>query len=134
APILGGSIAGTVALAPWLIRNAVASGNRGFPLAPGLPKSGHWSDEQLARYAGGHAFDGGLADRLALLFSPERGLLHPQWAPTLLPFMLGAIAAGILWPRTRRPAALLAGGIGAGLVGWLLLTHLQSRFLIPLAA
>lgn len=127
---LAGSVAGILALAPWLMRNWLASGNPVFPFAAGLFGLSHWSREQMDRYSHAHAFDGSVADRFALLFDGSRGILNEQWA---IFFPIGIIALGaiVAMRRTRRLGALLALGVGLQLGAWLFLTHLQSRFLLP---
>ncbi len=137
-----GAAVGTVLVAPWLIRNFMASGNPVFPFAAGLfPNAdggtGHWSAAQVARYAAGHSFDGPLLQRLALIVMPDasdpagarmRGILHPQW--------FAAFPAAVIclaWCLAKRvPRAGLWGVVlGLILVLWLFTTHVQSRFLIP---
>lgn len=130
--IIAGSIGGMVAIAPWLARNALASGNPVFPFAAETLGLGHWTAEQAARYARSHAFDGTLIDRFALLFS-ARGWLHGQWGA--MPWLaLAAACIGLVNVRTHKLAAMLVGGIVCGLVAWMFFTHLQSRFLLPLIA
>lgn len=139
AAIAAGTIAGIVAIAPWLMRNALASGgNPVFPFASRLLGQDHWTDEQVARYARAHIVDLGLWQRLALLFSPNglapgeqaRGFGHEQWA--YVPWMgLVALAIVIAWRPTRRAGLALAGAIVTQIVAWLAFTHLQSRFLLP---
>lgn len=145
-----GALAGIVTLAPWLVRNLIASGNPVFPAAADLFGSAHWTGEQVARFASAHRFDGSLLDRFRTAFwtSPQasadapdvvrfRGLANPQWGVLFPASLLGAIA----WftfkgpessERSRRLVSLvLVLGLPAQLLGWLLLTHVQSRFLLP---
>ncbi len=137
-----GAAVGLLTLAPWLVRNAAFSGNPVFPHANALLTHAHWTPDQSARYAAGHAFDGTLAQRLATLILPAaepgapavvrwRGLTNPQWALTPL---LTLIALPLLFARRPfRPIAVaLTMALGAGLLAWYAFTHLQSRFLIPL--
>lgn len=130
-------VTGLAALAPWLIRNALYGGNPVFPQAASLFGSAHWDASQVARYISGHAFSGSWADRLALLVAPDRvdhthrGLFHPQWA-IFFPLVAFAIPLGLARPNIRRDAAALAIGLVVGLIAWLALTHIQSRFLMPL--
>ncbi len=121
--IAAGALVGLLTLSPWLLRNAVYSGNPVFPFASDILGSGHWTSEQLARYQSAHTFDGSLLDRFRTLLwtSPTsnpgdpavtrfRGLANPQWG--LLPvFVVGAVAVLMLGnarPRTRagKPALL----------------------------
>jgi hypothetical protein len=140
AALLAASISGLCALSPWLVRNWLASGNPVFPEASALFGTAHWSHEQISRYAAAHHFDGSLVDRfrLMLLADPSdpagprhRGLLHPQWS---IFFALVLIAIPIaLVSRHRRMAALMSVAVATQLAAWLFATHIQSRFLIPLA-
>jgi hypothetical protein len=137
-----GAAAGLLVIAPWLTRNWLASGNPVFPFGAGLFGADGWTAEQVQRYVAGHSFHGSLAERLRLLVLPDpndpagpvhRGLLHPQWF-LLFPACIAAAAVGIARRSTRRPAALLGAAMFAQLAVWLFLTHVQSRFLLPLAA
>ncbi|MBL8874184.1 MAG: hypothetical protein JNM86_00135 [Phycisphaerae bacterium] len=134
-------LAGFVALLPWLIRNWMASGNPVFPYAHGLFGDAHWSAEQYKRFAGAHHFDGSWADRFKLLFLVDpndpagprhRGLMHPQWSG-FFPMVGAAALIGLAARATHRCAALLAAALIMQIAAWLVFTHLQSRFLLPLA-
>lgn len=140
AALLAASLSGLFALSPWLIRNWLASGNPVFPEASALFGTAHWNHEQIARYAGAHDFDGSLADRFRLMFFADpsdpagprhRGLLHPQWS-VFYALVLIAIPVALA-SRHRRIAALMSAALATQLVAWLFATHIQSRFLIPLA-
>jgi len=143
--LVAGAVVGLIALAPWLVRNALHGGNPVFPFASDLLGTAHWTGEQIARYQGAHSFDGSITDRLRTLLwsSPTagpgssaverfRGLANPQWG--VLPLLtLGSIVV-LLLSRTRLHITgfLLAACLAAQLVAWLTFTHLQSRFLLPL--
>lgn len=58
--------------------------------------------------------------------------MHPQWS-VLFPIVGLAAVLALSLRTTRRAAAILAAGIIAQLLAWLFATHLQSRFLLPLA-
>lgn len=135
-----GIVVGFVTLLPWLARNEAAAGNPVFPQLASVFGEGHWTSEQHERWASGHTFDGSVLDRVKLLFLPDpggphlggtsmRGLLHPQWG------LLGAacFVAAVTAPFVRRHAVVVALAVGLGLqiIAWLALTHLQSRFLMP---
>jgi hypothetical protein len=124
-----GSLAALGAMMPWLARNWMASGNPVFPFGARFFGTSHWSGEQMARYAGAHAFQGTLTDRLSLLFGAERGVFHEQWA-ILFPLGVLSLAALLGVQRTRRAGAMLGAGLAMMLLAWLFLTHLQSRFLL----
>jgi hypothetical protein len=140
AAVLGAGV-GLATLLPWLVRNEMAAGNPVFPQLAGVFGPGHWTAEQHARWASGHAFGGSVFDRVRLLFLPDsggpflggtsmRGLLHPQWGLLGAACVLAACAA----PFVRRHAVVvaLAAGLLIQLLAWLWLTHLQSRFLMPI--
>ncbi len=133
---LGACIGGLLMIAPWLVRNAMAGGNPVFPQLSGLFGSAHWSVDQVARYREAHAFEGGLIGALRLLVLPEadgthRGILHPQWA-FFGPIVLVALGVALGIMSSHRMAALLAAMLIMQLGAWLTLTHVQSRFLIPM--
>jgi hypothetical protein len=146
--IVGGVIAGALMLAPWMIRNAAYGGNPVFPYATGIFGTAHWTSEQAARFASAHHFDGTLVDRIrtALWISPSagagartvekfRGVTNPQWGVMFFA-AVAAAGIGIFWHRgqergLRRIVVLLTIGLGVQLLSWLMLTHIQSRFLLP---
>lgn len=136
-------IVGLLTLAPWLVRNAVITGNPVFPLATDLFGTGHWTPRQASRFATAHAFDGSWPDRLRLLIfadpdasdaanavSRYRGTANTQW---LLAFPVAALAGVglVIFKRSRAIGVGLALCLGIQLIAWLGFTHLQSRFLIP---
>lgn len=137
------AVAGAVTLSPWLVRNAVLTGNPVFPLATETLGTGHWSPGQAERFTEAHTPAGSLTDRLRLLVWTDpasdrtdpavarfRGAANPQW---LLAFPLGLAGAGLLLAagRSHRLGAMLTLCLLTQLLAWLALTHLQSRFLIP---
>ncbi|MEO1009066.1 MAG: hypothetical protein AAFX79_10885 [Planctomycetota bacterium] len=122
-------VVGTLTLVPWLARNWAAAGNPVFPALDGVFGLGHWTAEQHGRWKSGHAFDGSLGDRLAMLASGDRGLLHPQWGVLGVLMVLGVAACGVLRGGVR---LVLVAGFVLQLAAWYALTHLQSRFLMPL--
>lgn len=135
-----GILAGAAALAPWLIRNALASGNPVFPALSSIFGTGHWTAEQVDRFARGHHFQGSFLDALRLLFLPDptdpagprhRGLLHPQWG-LFAPLILLSAVPALAIRRTRGAAVILVSALLLQLIAWLLTTHIQSRFLMPM--
>ncbi len=145
ALIIGGMVAGAAAVLPWLVRNAVATGNPVFPFATGVFGTGHWTAEQASRWASGHHASGSLLEHLRLLVGADpsaptsaptierhRGFSNPQWGAA--PWA-GLVAVALLWlaKPTRRFGLMLTLGSAGALGVWLLLTHHQSRFLLPMA-
>ena len=134
--LLSGAVATTAALLPWTIRNALACGNPVFPYATAWFGLAHWTPEQLFKYTNAHHEAGGLGDKMALALSDPgrttaRGLLHAQWG-LFFPLLAAGLCLAVAAPRTRKLGWILTWMTTVGLVAWLLLTHIQSRFLIPL--
>lgn len=143
-PVVLGAVIGLLMLAPWLTRNAAAGGNPVFPQGVGLFGEAHWTEAQAARYAMGHHNDASLLASALMLVRPDpavdhgapsvvrwRGLTNPQWALTPWVGLAGLVVLCIA-PASRRVGVTLGTGTLAGLGAWILATHLQSRFLIPL--
>jgi hypothetical protein len=156
--LLIGIIAGVMALAPWLVRNAQVSGNPVFPAASGFFGQGHWNQEQVERFARAHTFSGSLVERVSLMVKPDtsdpmasaaspvsaegqpkaetpsgvhRGLAHPQWGVFFLA-CAAACVVGLARGATRTWIILPIAALIIQLVLWLGVTHIQSRFLIPM--
>jgi 4-amino-4-deoxy-L-arabinose transferase-like glycosyltransferase len=138
---IAGALSSAVVLSPWLIGNAFVAGNPVFPFFGSVLGYGHWSAEQAAIFREGHLFSGGLGDRLVALWNqwlrhgmganPRAGEPWlPQWS--ILPWLAiaGTIIAAVRG-ASRSALARLWCVIGVQLVFWLLATHLQSRFLLP---
>jgi hypothetical protein len=132
-----------VALFPWLLRNTIATTAPLFPLLASHLGAGWWSPEQATRWDAAHRADAGVLERVGALWRQFLAFgigANPQpgepwrwlWGP--LPW-LGIAALGLLWrdTATRRPASVLAIMGACTLLGWLAFTHLQSRFLMPIA-
>lgn len=147
-----GVITGCLLLAPWMARNATASGNPVFPAMTSTFGLGHWTKEQAQRFERAHQFSGSFADRLSLLVTTDendpattaanpaqtgarhgvhRGMLHPQWG-AFWPLALAGLVLGIVLARGRLFVLLLSAAFIAQVLIWLYATHIQSRFLLPL--
>ena len=139
---LGCVALGAITISPWLIRNTLATGNPVFPQIHTTFGNGHWTDAQHALYASAHTFDGSLIDRIRLLVLPDnngmdhvssfRGLTNAQWALTPLLGLIGLLSL-LIGRRTRVAGAATLLALGIPILAWVMLTHLQSRFLIPLS-
>lgn len=138
-PAAWATVAATVVLLPWLIRNAADTGSALFPFsASGLG----WTPEQFARFAAGHAAPPGtgVGARLAALWNhafregfgpaPDADPWLPQWG---VAFWAGMPALAVLARRTPRAALALAAMLAAQLAFWMFATHLKARFLLPCA-
>ena len=138
-----GALAMTIGLTPWLARNWYYTGSPFFPLATNLVGLGWWSGEQSVRWNQAHASDANAMQRALAVWNqlfvfgvgtnPTAG--EPwKWFWGALPW-LGVIGVVTLAFRraTRRVAIALAVSGALIVIGWMVATHLQSRFLIPLA-
>jgi hypothetical protein len=124
---------GLAVLGAWLVRNGLAFGNPVFPFAEPLLGPGPWSAEQHAIFARAHGPDAPILARPALLWSEwiaygfsGSARPFPQWSA------LPALGLAGLALAARRAAWARAGLVATVVIvlGWLLLTHLESRFLL----
>lgn len=131
-------------LAPWWMRNWLATGNPLFPFAEPLLGAGAWTPEQSARFAAAHAAPQGTSmwaapwqQWIAFGFGdpPAQGAAwRPLWSAMPLMVIVAIAWALIRSARAgalRTPPALCAIMILMQIAGWLAFTHLQSRFLLP---
>ena len=144
---------------PWAIRAAIySSGNPVFPIATSILPKNDWTPQQGERFDRGHAApeaQRALPARLAAL--ADCSLFDPQWSvqPYFLlhisddpPVLLDALwkRLGILWiglllalacafvaRAGRGETGLLFMILIIQLLAWLFTTHLQGRFLLPVA-
>ena len=123
-------VAGAAAAAmPWLVRDAIWTGNPFHPMLTGFFGPGpYWTPEQAARFAAGH---GPPAD---LLFSIGRAVAPESLAAALpVVLVLGLAGVGLAAAKERGAAALLAGFYAAAVfIGWFLTTAHEVRELAPL--
>jgi hypothetical protein len=128
-------------LAPWLVANAIETGNPVFPFAASLLGAGHWSAEQVQAWSEGHGFTGGVGERVAAAWNewfrygigPSPDPAEP-WAPqwSLLPWAaLAGAAIGCATGRFRAAAARLVLVLALQIGFWIALTHVKSRFMTP---
>ncbi len=136
-----------VVLAPWLVRNQLAYGSPFFPFLSGVFGSGPWSEDQLAVFLAGHGPTGGIGERLGLVWQQWAGYgwgespsptepWFPLWGALPLAGIAGLVALGAASsndPRARRHGIGALAAIGVMLAGWLLATHIKSRFMLPSA-
>lgn len=147
------AIAGAVALVtllPWLVRNALATGNPTFPFLTGLFGFGWWTPEQAAIFRDAHSAaggaEGGVVGGISRLWSQwlafgigEAPSPAEPWAMqwSVLPAVGLAGVAFIAYRWRHRRArvwpAVLATTLAVQAFFWVMSTHQQSRFLIPTA-
>ena len=133
-----------ILLAPWWVRNWLATGNPLFPFAEPLLGAGAWNAEQSARFAAAHAAPQGMSMWAALWqqwiafgwgAAPTQGAAwRPLWSAMPLMAIVALAWAMIRLARSRMvraPDALCTILIVAQLAAWMVATHLQSRFLLP---
>jgi uncharacterized membrane protein YoaK (UPF0700 family) len=137
------ALAMTIGLTPWLARNWYYAGAPFFPLATNLMGAGWWSGEQGLRWNAAHASAADLMQRALALWNqlfvfgagenPHAG--EPwKWLWGPLPWIgVVCVAALSLRSATKHVAMALALTCALIVLGWMFATHLQSRFLIPLA-
>ena len=127
-------LVGLALFAPWLVRNAVWTGNPVFPLAMRLLGRAHFDQVQMERFERAHSAPAdctSVSARLAAFM--RRVVLDWQYGYALLPI---AAAAAILGRRTLW-MPLLTLLICLEIAFWLFFTHLEPRFavlIVPLAA
>lgn len=150
------TVAGVITLSPYLIRNAVWTGNPVFPFATRVLGTGHWDAQQAARWDAAHGIDAqadrGVAPLVAAarqwLFNTGYGAIGGKavspdttdiarfgqeggfpalWVGVIL-LGFAAIRPGV----TRRIATVMLVMIVAQAAFWLFGTHRQSRFLLPM--
>jgi len=116
---------------PWLLRNAVHTGNPVFPLATGTFGRGHWTAAQADRWDAAHVAPP-LTERPALALAAvldDRGV-------GIVTVLLAVVAAGAAISRGRRsdPLDRLCLGVAAcQLLVWAGGTHMAARFIVPVA-
>ena len=133
----------SVSLFPWLLRNAWFTAAPVFPLLCAEFGLGWWKPVQAARWDAAHGSTASLTQRAVALWqqwlafgagaNPREG--EPwRWLWGPLPWIGLASTTFLLGSHHwRRLGVALAWMTGLTLVGWMFTTHLQSRFLVPVA-
>ena len=119
---------GLLAFSPWLVRNAIWTGNPVFPEAMNVFGRGHFSEIQAERWRRAYVPTTGRMQALG-----EQIVWDDRYGFIVLPAALIVGAVTIRSPRSRFLVAMLV--ILA--IVWIGFTHLQSRFFvlaIPIAA
>ncbi len=115
----------TIVSMPWLLDNTLTVGSPFFPLLTGVFGLGHWTAIQSANWEAAHTGGGSLA-ALWTEWLGYRSSGHWQWSVT--PWLV-LVGLGMTPQRDRIKDSL---AIGSGLAVFVLLTHAQSRFLVPM--
>jgi hypothetical protein len=129
SPIGLAAAGAAIAIAPWLARNAVWTGNPVFPERMEWFGRAHLSEGQAKRWRAAHSAPAPqrtLGERFRTLVKNTAG----DWR-----FAYGFVPIGIIavfLARKREIAVPMACGAAALLAFWLLSSHLQSRFLVLL--
>ena len=110
---------------PWLLDNTITLGSPFFPLLTGLFGYGPWTEIQSANWEAAHTGGGSLSS-LWTEWLAYRSFGHWQWSVTPWLVLVGLVMA----PKSDRIKDGIA--VGLGLAAFVLLTHGQSRFLVPM--
>lgn len=114
-------------IGPWLMKNAVETGNPVYPLAYGVFGGKDWDPELNSRWTDAHSSDVWTLDDFGEKFVDVT--LKSDWLSPLL-FGLAPLA---LWNLTgRRRARWLAGYVAYLFLTWWFLTHRLDRFWVPM--
>ncbi len=117
-----------IAIAPWLARNTVNTGNPVFPMAYSVfgAKPGLWNAELEARWQKAHGWQGiAEADKSVVVRCAERTLGDYRMGGILVALAV----AGILRFLDRRAVALVAVLV-VQLAFWVFATHQYARFAV----
>lgn len=127
--LLATAIAAVAVCLPWLVRNALWTGNPVFPMLGQWLGTGHWTIEQAGRWTAHHGPP-------VITAWPSR-LWHQWLGHAQFGWLLWPAAAAAAWlglaGRARSITAVALLIIALQFAMWLVLTHQQSRFAIPLA-
>jgi hypothetical protein len=115
----------------WMARNALWVGNPLFPMAGPWLGTGHWTADQAARWSAAHG-PGSIAAGPASLWNQAVG--HLQFGYVGFPVAALGTFVGFTAPALRRLTTAMLLIAAAQIAFWIVFTHQQSRFLIPLLA
>lgn len=124
------AVVGALVLGVWLVRNYLWTGNPTFPMFADSIGSGHWTAEQAARWTAAHSPNVNIVEAIKKLW--HNGLAYPLYGFIFWPAIVVASAISIRDRRTRRVGSTVAVVLVAQLLFWIVFTHHQSRFLVPM--
>ncbi len=134
------ALAAAIVLSPWLVKNAVATGNPVYPLLGDVFRTKRWSAEQEARFTQAHHPPRPTPEEAGRDFWIAVSGQHPgpegevSWAPPRVSILLLLAPFLMLLPldQVRRVAAVpLLLLVAAHVVAWWYLTHRIDRFFYP---
>jgi len=122
-----------LAFSPWLIKNAVMTGNPVFPLANSLfhAEPEGWGEEETERFDAAHGIapaERSIGARLAATWKRTVGDPYQRFGPAVFLLAVGGLIGR---QRDRTDLALVVVLVVQVLV-WLLATHLFARFTVVL--
>lgn len=120
-----------VTFSPWLIRNFTYTSNPIFPLAGDQLGHAHWTDAQLERWQKAHRAAEHQTSAQHRLKAAAENLCHPKYYGGVMLTSLAALFLGARHKDQRFWIACLVG-IVVQVLFWMFLTHLQTRFLLPI--
>ncbi len=124
---------GLLAFSPWVTRNTLCAGNPVFPLAHRVLgwRGGLWTEELAARWDRAHSAPPDQADvsgRVQAMVSSV--FAQPKFGVGI--FVAAGLGALVAIRRRRGLVGMCLLVLGVQLVVWAGLTHLLSRFAVPL--
>lgn len=120
-------IGALVACGPWLVKNAVLTGNPTYPLAESIFPSSR-SEKQNEQWKKAHSIPGKQINTTQFQHSINSLLFGNSW---LNPILLPCLVLGCLQAARNRTILFLIGFLVFGFLVWWLATHRLERFLLP---
>jgi hypothetical protein len=127
------TLACLAAFSPWLIKNAVMTGNPVFPLAnsvfSAVPEG--WGEAETERFDAAHTIapdERTVGARIAAMWNRTVADSYQRFGPAVLLLAVG----GLIGRRRERTDVVLAVVLVAQALVWLLATHLFARFAVVL--
>ncbi len=119
-------VVGLIVVSPWLVRNAVWTGNPFFPNATSVFGTAHWLPAQVERYTVAHSpgMTKGIGGALAAPL--QQIVFHWQYGFVLIPL---AVLGVVLMGRWNRIAIAMVLVLATQLVFWCN-THMIGRFML----
>jgi 4-amino-4-deoxy-L-arabinose transferase-like glycosyltransferase len=126
-PVLGFVLGWSVVMAPWMIKDAIDTGNPVYPLAWRVFGGRDWTPAREAQWTRAHGPRPISAAHLWYAIVDVAG--RSDWQS---PLYLAFAPLVLLEPRTRRAGVWLGGYLAYVFATWWLLTHRLDRFWLPM--